>query len=298
MLLGAAAIWGFGFVAQDAIEGLGASTVVAVRNWIASIFLIIVITMLDRLTKNGRTLISKKGIDINRTELIGGVFCGVILASASVFQQIGIDTGTDGGKAAFITSLYVVLVPLYALFMKKRAPFNVWISVAIAAVGFYLLCIKESIGIAPSDIFVIICALIFPLHILVIDHYSPRCDGARLSLIQFITAGILMTVISLIVDGVTEPSLLFANLVPMLFLGIGSSGIAYTLQILGQNGPDPSVASIIMSLESVFGVLGTALILGSQLELREYIGCAIVFCAVVLSQLEFGKKKNTDTTEE
>lgn len=287
MLLGAAAIWGFAFVAQDAVEGLGANTVVAARSWIAAVFLAAVVAVFDKLRGSGRRLISRRGIDLSRDELIGGALCGVILAAASVFQQLGIQSGTDGGKAAFITSLYVILVPVYALAMRKRAAVNVWVSVAIAAVGFYLLCIKESVGIAPSDAYVVIGALIFPLHILMIDRYSPRCDGIRMSLVQFITCGAVETVIALITESPIELSALGANILPILFLGIGSSGIAYTLQILGQNGPDPSAAAIIMSLESVFGVIGTALVLDARLTPREYIGCAVVLVAVVLSEIDF-----------
>lgn len=288
MLLGAAAIWGFAFVAQDMIDGVAPNTVVAARSWIASVFLIFVVLAFDRL-RGGRRLISRRGIDINKTELIGGVLCGVVLAGASVLQQTGIQNGTDGGKAAFITSLYVVLVPIYALFIKKRAAANVWLAVAIAAVGFYLLCIKENVGIIPSDLFVIGCALAFPLHILIIDHFSPRCDGIRMSLIQFITCAAVETAVALILESPVSLEAIGANILPLVFLGVGSSGIAYTLQILGQNGPDPSAASIIMSLESVFGVLGTALVLGARLDAREYVGCAVVLFAVILSQLDLGK---------
>ena len=290
LLLITAMIWGFAFVAQDVVEGIGPSTVIFARNWIASVFLIVAVIVFDKINGGKRRLFSRRGVDITRNEWIGGAICGVCLGVASLFQQMGIQDGTDGGKAAFITSLYVVIVPIYALFIKKRPPVTVWISVAIAAVGFYLLCIKENVGIAPSDIFVVMAALLFPFHILVIDHFSPRCDGVRLSLVQFLTCGIIMTPFSLIMDGGISFEAIGRNILPILFLGIFSSGIAYTLQILGQNGPDPSVASIIMSLESVFGVIGTAVALGSVLELREYIGCAIVFGAVVLAQLDFGKK--------
>lgn len=287
MLLGAAAIWGFAFVAQDMISGLGANTVVATRSWIGALFLFFAVMAFDKLRGGDRRLISRRGIDLTPTELIGGALCGCVLAAASVFQQLGIISGTDGGKAAFITSLYVVLVPIYALAIRKRAAANVWVSVGIAAIGFYLLCIKESVGIVASDAFVIVAAMIFPLHILLIDRFSPRCDGVRMSMVQFITCGAIETVIALIAERPVSPSTIGANILPLIFLGVGSSGIAYTLQILGQNGPDPSAASIIMSLESVFGVLGTALVLGSRLQVREYIGCAVVLTAVILSQIDF-----------
>lgn len=291
LLLLAAMIWGFGFAAQDAIEGLGALTIGASRNWMAGFFLILVTMAMDRVRGNDRRLISRRGIDLTKTEIIGGILCGVALTAASFFQQAGISAGTNGGKAAFITSLYVVLVPIYALALKKKAPFNVWIGVAIAAVGFYLLCVKSDLTISAEDILVILCALIFPLHILIIDHFSPRTDGVRLSMIQFFTCALIQTVLALVLEWPLDIVGVGANLLPLIYLGIGSSGVAYTLQILGQNGVNPAAASIIMSLESVFGVIGTAIVLGTQLEVREYIGCAIVLVAVILSQLEFGNRK-------
>lgn len=290
LLLLAAMIWGFGFAAQDAIEGLGALTIGATRNWMAGFFLIVVTIAMDKVRRNNRQLISRRGVDLTKIEIIGGILCGVALTVASFFQQAGISAGTNGGKAAFITSLYVVLVPIYALALKKKAPLNVWIGVAIAAVGFYLLCVKSDLTISAEDIMVILCALIFPLHILIIDYFSPKTDGVRLSMIQFFTCAVIQTVLSLVLEWPLNIGGVGANLLPLIYLGIGSSGVAYTLQILGQNGVNPAAASIIMSLESVFGVIGTAIVLGTQLEPREYIGCAIVLVAVILSQLEFGTK--------
>lgn len=298
ILLAAAMIWGFAFAAQDAASEVGAFTLGFSRSIIAGVFLIAVVMILDRITKNGRVLFSKRGVDINRDEMIGGVICGVILAAASAFQQIGINAGTDGGKAAFITALYVVLVPIYALALKKKAPINVWVSIVIAMVGFYLLCIKENLTMAPSDILVVIAAVIFPIHILTIDHFSPRCDGVRMSMVQFFVAAIVNLIIALIAESPLDFPLVADNILPILFLGIGSSGVAYTLQIIGQKGVNPAVASIILSLESVFGVIGTALFLGQTLSLREYIGCAVVLAAVVLSQIDLTAIKKTKTETE
>ena len=246
-----------------------------------------VVMAFDKLLGTGRRLFSKKGIDLTKNEIIGGVVIGVVLVVASAFQQLGINAGTDGGKAAFITALYVVLVPVYALALKKKASLNVWISIAIAVVGFYLLCIEDNFSIAPSDLLVVACSMIFPIHILTIDHFSPKCDGIRMSMVQFFTAAILNLVIALIAESPSELSEIAPNLLPVLFLGIGSSGIAYTLQILGQKGVNPAAASIILSLESLFGIIGTALFLGKTLSNREYIGCAVVLTAVILSQIDF-----------
>jgi len=285
----AAMIWGFAFVAQSASNEIPPFTIGAVRSLFAAIFLIFVIMLFDGISGNGRRLFSrKKKIDFNRIELIGGVVCGLVLALASFFQQEGINRGTEAGKSAFITALYVVLVPVYALALKKRAPINVWISMPFAVVGFYLLCITESFTIVPSDTFVLICALIFPIHILTIDKFSPMCDGIRMSCIQFFTATVVNSFLALILEAPIDFSLIGECILPLLFLGIGSSGIAYTLQILGQRGTNPAAASILMSLESVFGVVGGAIFLSESMQVREYIGCIVVFAAVIISQLDLG----------
>ncbi len=301
MLLAAAVIWGFAFAAQDALSETGAFTIGFVRSLFAGVFLIFTVMILDKLQSTDRKLISKKGIDINKTELIGGIICGSILTVATAFQQLGINAGTDGGKAGFITALYVVLVPIYSLALKKKAAPNVWISVCIAAIGFYLLCIKNDLTISPSDILVIICSLLFPLHILAIDRFSPKCDGVRMSMVQFFTATLINLVLSLIFESHISFAAIGSGILPLLYLGICSSGIAYTLQIIGQKNTDPTVASIILSLESLFGIIGTALFLGQALTVREYIGCAVLLSAVILSQIDFGKinlkykKQNTQS---
>lgn len=284
MCLLAAAIWGFAFVAQKAAIVIPPFTLTALRSFIGGIFLIFVIMLFDRLRNDGRRLFSKKGLGITRVEWIGGVLCGIALSSATIFQQFGIQ-GTDAGKTAFITALYVVIVPIFGIFVGRRSPLHVWISVGIAVVGFYFLCIGESFTLAPSDLLVLICALLFALHITVIDRFVDRCDGVRMSCIQFFTVGVIGTVLALIFDRGVSASLVFQNTLPILFLGIGSSGIAYTLQILGQKEAHPAVASVLFSMESVFGVVGGALVLGEKLSERELLGCAIVFVAVILSQL-------------
>ena len=300
LLFVAAVIWGFAFAAQDAASDMGAFTLGFARSIVAGVFLVGVVIIFDKLLGTGRQLFSRRGIDVNKTELISGSIIGVVLVVASAFQQIGINSGTDGGKAAFITALYVVLVPVYALALKKRAPINVWISIATAVVGFYFLCIKSDLTVAPSDLLVIGASMIFPIHILTIDHFSPKCDGIRMSMVQFFTASVLNLVIALIAEGPAQFGMIIPNMMPILYLGIGSSGIAYTLQILGQKGVNPAAASIILALESVFGIIGTALFLGQMLTPREYLGCAIVLVAVVFSQidLEAIAKKRKKTEEQ
>ena len=301
LLIVAAMIWGFAFSAQKAAEAVPPLTIGAVRSLFAAIFLIFVVIIFDRVLNTGRRLFSKeKIVDLTRVEIIGGIICGSVLALASFFQQFGINGGTDAGKASFITALYVVLVPVYALALRKRAPINVWLSMPLAVVGFYCLCITEGFSIVPSDIFVLICALIFPIHILVIDKFSPMCDGIRMSMIQFFAAFVLNTVLALIFESPISFTLVKDAIFPLLFLGIGSSGIAYTCQILGQRGTNPAAASILLSLESVFGVVGSAIFLSEKMSPREYIGCVVVFAAVILSQLNFDsfiKAKNKNVSD-
>ena len=294
MLLTAAAIWGFAFSAQKSAETVPPFTLGAARSIIAAIFLLLLIPPLDKLRHTGRCLISRRRIfDFNRYELIGGAICGTVLALATFFQQLGMASGADAGKASFITALYVVLVPIYALVLKKTAPVNVWISIIIAVIGFYFLCIKSDFSIELPDLIVCACSLIFPIHILAIDHFSAKCDGVRMSCIQFFTSTLVNALLALLTEMPVNSSSVWQNFMPILFLGIMSSGVAYTLQILGQRSVNPAVAAIIMSLESVFGIVGAALFLGERMTVREYIGAAIVFVAVLLSQLDIDAIKKS-----
>ncbi len=276
-------------------------TVGSIRYLLAGLFLLAAIPVMDKILRTGRKFITKRHVDFNRQELVGGVVCGVILAVASTLQQSGLGEGTDAGKAAFITALYVLIVPIISLLLGKRSPINVWIGVAVAIIGFYLMCIKSDFSVAFSDLLVLVCAVIFALHIIAIDKFSPGCDGVRLSCIQFFTAFIITTPIALIVDGIPDFAAILSVLPALLYFGICSGGLGYTLQIVGQgmDGVNPAVASIIMSLESVFGVIGGAIVLGEVMSVREYIGCAIVFCAVIISQLdaEAIKKKFAGNTK-
>lgn len=290
MLL-AAAIWGFGFSAQKNLTEVSTLTVIWSRNIIASAFLFLLLPLLDRARGSGRRLFKKKFIpDFNRRELIGGVCCGVVLAAASAFQQYGIADGTDAGKSAFITALYVVIVPIIGLFLRRIPSVNVIVGIPLAIVGFYLLCINGALTVAPSDLLVLVCAVIFALHIIVIDAFGEGTDGVRMSCVQFFVAFALTLVISLIAEGSPDMKSIFVSapaILSVVYLGVMSSGVAYTLQIVGQKGFDPSLASIILSLESVFGVIGGAMLHGEVMTTKEYFGCAIVFLAVVISQLDF-----------
>lgn len=285
LFLLATVIWGFAFVAQKAATVLPPFTVCAMRALIAAVFLMAVIPLADRLTKNGRKIIKDKRIDINRRELVGGAILGVVLTVSSVLQQAGL-SDTDAGKAAFVTTLYVVFVPLVSAILGKKPGLTVIVSVPISVIGFYFLCIKPGVGIELSDLMVLSCALVFSFHIIGVDRLSPGCDGIRLSFVQFFVSFLLNLVISLIFEGIQSSQDLRFALPSLLFLGVGSSGIAYTLQIIGQKYADPNVSSLILSLESVFAVIGAAMVLGERMSAREYFGCAIVLVAVIIAQLE------------
>ncbi len=287
----AAMIWGFAFVAQKTSTELSAFTVGAVRNIFATLFLLAVIPVFDKV-RSRRKEYKKRDAFFTKHELIGGAVCGIILTCASAFQQTGLGDGTDAGKAAFITALYVVLVPVLSLVFGKKNSLSVWISVGIVAVGFYLLCIKNDFTIAPSDALVLMCSFIFAGHIIAIDHFLPKCDGVRMSCIQFAVGFILNSILALIFETPLPTDAVISSLPSLIYLGICSSGIAYTLQILAQKDANPAVVSVIFSLESVFGVIGGAVLLSESMTPREYIGCVIVFIGVILAQLDFNEIKS------
>jgi drug/metabolite transporter (DMT)-like permease len=226
-----------------------------------------------------------------KTLIIGGIVCGALLATASSLQQIGI-IYTTAAKAGFITALYIAFVPIISLIGGKRSPISVWISVVIAAVGFYLLCITDSFTLSYSDLLVFLCSAIFALHIVSIDLIAPKCDGVRMAIMQFFFAAIFNAIFAAVTELPLSASALLTALPSLLYLGICSSGIAYTLQIVGQRNANPTVAGIILSLESVFGVVGAAIVHGEVLSPREYLGCAVVFAAVILSQIDFSSLKH------
>ncbi len=288
ILFVAAIVWGFAFVAQKAASSISAFTLIFWRSVIAIIALIPVTVIFDKASKSGRKLLDLKNkkIDVTKKELISGAVCGVFLFTASALQQIGI-TETDAGKTSFLTALYVVIVPIYALLFGKKSSINAWIGIAIAVVGFYMLCIKDGFTVAVSDMMVVLCAFIFAMQIMAIDILLPGCDGIRMSLIQFTTTTVLSLIAALIFDPPFDFGAIFEVLPELAFLGIGSSGIAYTCQIIGQKNSEPAVASIILSLESVFGAVFSAILLSERMMTKEYIGCVLVLIAVIVSQIDF-----------
>lgn len=295
MLLITAIIWGSAFVAQSvAMDYLGPFTFNSVRNFVGSLVLIPVILVFDSIRKKEQAAANvpeptDEEKQAQRRVLIkGGVACGIFLFLASNTQQIGIQY-TTVGKASFITALYIIIVPIFGLFLRKKVRPILWLCVALGAVGLYLLCINEGFSIAKGDLIVIICAVLFAGHIMVIDHFSPKADGVKLSCIQFFVVAVLSTVAMLITE---EPklSLILMAWKPILYAGVLSSGVAYTLQVVAQKDTDPTVASLLLSLESVFGVLAGMLVLHEMMSGREILGCIIMFAAIILAQLPEKKK--------
>ncbi len=289
ILILAAFIWGSAFVAQNrAGDVLGAFSINFTRNMVGSAVLVPVYLFFSRKE-------NKKSAEYQfklKNTVTGGIFCGIALFAASAFQQMGINMGKDEGKAGFITVMYVVLVPLIGLIFKKRVGLLTWVAVALAPVGLYFLCIERGFTLASADILLLICALIFSVHIMTIDHFSPKADGVLMSCIQFFVAGILSLVCMLIFEIEYIPAIPSAW-GSILYLGIMSSGVAYTLQIIGQKNTNPTVASILLSLESVFAMICGAVFSQTMPDGKKILGAAIIFAAVILAQMPT-KKSGAD----
>ena len=279
LLVLTALIWGCAFVAQSVgMDYVGPFTFNMARFLIGAIVLLPVIWFMDRQRKTG----AEKGAG-QKTLIIGGICCGIALAVASTLQQWGI-LFTTVGKAGFITAMYIVIVPLLGIFIGKKVRPLIIGCVAIAVVGFYFLCMTESLRLGLGDFLVLLCAIAFSIHILVIDHFSPKVDGVKMSVIQFLTAAIISAVPTLLWEQPVFTEILQAWQ-PVLYAGVMSCGVAYTLQIIAQKNADPTVASLLLSLESVFSVLAGWVLLGQGLSLKELFGCVLIFCAIILAQL-------------
>lgn len=279
LLFLAAFIWGVAFVAQSVgMDYMGPLSFCGARFLMGSAVLLPIVIYRRKKNRKEKELPAD-----TKTTVKGGICCGLALCFASLFQQFGI-MHTTVGKAGFITTLYIILVPIFGIFLKKKVSGRVWIGAMIAAFGMYLLCMSESLSLGKGDGLVFICAILFTIHILVIDYFSPKADGIELSCIQFLTAGVLGSVGAFLFE---QPSVsdFMAGIIPLAYAGIMSSGVAYTLQVVGQKNTDPTIASLILSLESVISMLAGWVILGQTLTGRELWGCMLVFGAVILVQL-------------
>lgn len=288
MLFLTAFIWGTAFVAQSVgMDYLGPFGFNGIRSLIGGVALLPCIYILGKINKNS----NEKG-DV-KTLAAGGICCGLALFAASSMQQIGIQY-TTAGKAGFITAFYIVLVPVFGIFLGKKTGWKIWLAVALALAGLYFLCITESFSVGRGDIYVFIGALLFTVHILVIDYFAPRTDGVKMSCIQFFVAGIL-SMFPMSAFETTTVEGIMRSWGPLLYAGVLSCGVAYTLQIIGQKNMNPTVASLILSLESCISVLAGWAILGEQLSVREGVGCILMFAAIVLAQIPEKQSKNRQT---
>lgn len=289
LLFLAAVIWGVAFVAQSVgMEYVGPATFNGARFLLGAAVLLPVIWLRSR-RQTGQQKQEKKTKKERKQLLTGGLCCGLALCTASLLQQAGIQY-TTVGKAGFITTLYIIIVPILGIFLKKRIGAKIWTGAALAVAGLYLLCMSGSFRLSKGDSLVLACAFVFSIHILVVDYFSPKVDGVKLSCLQFLTSGIICSILAFLTEQPTWGALL-AGAVPILYAGILSCGVAYTLQVIGQKKVEPTVAALILSLESVVSVLAGWVLLNQKLGTRELLGCGLVFAAVILVQLPEHKSR-------
>lgn len=282
-----AIIWGTAFVAQrEGMSSIGPFMFSALRMYLGTLTLIPIIYYYTLKTKSNRNLAipsftEKKAM--KKTLLQGGLWCGIIIFFAANFQQVGL-VSTSAGKTAFITTLYILLVPLIGIFLKRKLSWTIWAGVAMGTLGLYFLCITESLSIAFGDLIILIGAFFWALHILFMDYYAPKVMVTKLIAIQFFVSGTL----SLIVSFIMEPILfegIKAAMPTILYTGIMSSGFAFTFQGLGQKDANPTTASIILSTEALFGAIAGYLFLSEVFTQREFLGCVLMFAAVIIAQM-------------
>lgn len=290
LLVLAAFLWGSTFVAQIEGNDVGPFTFVCMRNFIATGLLFGLAHILDKLGKNSRR---PKTNEERRFLWKTGIFCGIALFFAMNLQQIGLYLGTSAGKAGFLTTCYIIFVPLMSVFLGKRISPKIWFCVALTVAGLYLLCIKEQFYVQLSDIVMLLCAFAFASQILIVDKFGTQVDSVRLSAIQFLVVATLSIFPMFFIDlkgsfagfnTIAEVYSHFKPWIPLLYAAILSSGVAFTLQIIAQNKIKPTIASLLMSLESVFSVISGWVMLNERFTLQEGIGCILMFTAVILAQ--------------
>jgi drug/metabolite transporter (DMT)-like permease len=289
LLLLTAAIWGFAFVAQRiGSQYVGAFTFNGIRFALGGISLIPLIIYFDKKKKDYSSMGKDASVLVKKT-IIPGVLIGIVLYIAATLQQIGL-IYTTAGKASFITGLYMVFVPIIGVFLKHKIGKNSWVGIGLAVIGLYLLSVNENFSIGYGDFLEIIGAAFWAVHILTIDYFSNKIDPLKLSCIQFVTCSLLSLITALIFEQITVRGISDA-LVPILYGGLLSVGVAYTLQVVAQKNAKPSHAAIILSMESVFGAIGGVLLLGESMSPRGYIGCILILGGILLSQIKLSPKQ-------
>lgn len=284
----AALIWGLSFVAQKTGAHIGTFTFNGIRTLIGGVVLLPVLVF-SHYQKNRKLSESEKIKFDYKGMLTGGGVCGIVLFIAGNLQQQAFTYDIEAGKVAFITALYMILVPIMGLFLKKRPAANVWAGVVLGIIGLYFICMKKGdFNIGKGEIFSILCAIMFAVHILVIDKYCDRVDALSLACGQYLVAGIISVILMFIFE---KPQLgaILDSAIPILYAGIGSCTFAFTLQIFGQRYSEPAVASLLLCLESVFAVIFGWLILHDNLGVRVLAGCVVMFMGVILTQIPFEK---------
>ncbi|MDO4284378.1 MAG: DMT family transporter [Eubacteriales bacterium] len=287
-------IWGTAFVAQSVgMDYMGPLTFNGIRFLMGALVLLPVVAVRRNAAKRriARGDSRVPSYSVKRT-IASGAVVGAVLFSASTLQQLALQTA-DVGKAGFITAMYIVIVPAAAFFMTRKFFPRVWLCVLIAIAGLYFLCVSKEAAtvLTGADILLLLCSCLFAGHIVCVDKLGAAVDGIELSFVQFVMAGLIGTILALFLEQPTGAELA-AGMVPLLYAGVMSSGVAYTLQIVGQKGADPTIASLIMSLESVISVLAGWALLGQTLSGRELFGCALMFAAIVIVQLPGKEKKS------
>ena len=296
-LLGAAVLWGVAFVAQDVgLEYVEPFTFTAVRCFLGGVALLVIAVVFELIKKKTvkvKTVLTREEKKTAIKNLVvGGIACGAVMCAATNLQQIGL-VYTTAGKSGFITACYIVLVPIIGLFFRKKCRFTVWIAVAMAIVGLFFLCLSDGFGgFNKGDAITFGCTVAFAFHIITVDRFVAKTDGIKLACAQCFVCSFLSAIPMFIFENPQIENLLKAY-VPLLYTGILSAGVAYMFQILGQKRLNPTLASIVMSLESVVSVIAAWLILGQKLTLREIIGCVIIFAAIILAQMPQRKNKKS-----
>ncbi len=295
VLLLVAVIWGTAFVAQAVgMDHLGPFSFNAIRYFIGSVSLIPVIAVVrkiqNRKGEGPATEEEKKNRLIFTVK--GGLFCGIVLCVASLLQQFGI-IYTSVGKAGFITALYIIIVPFFSVIIGKKIKLKAWLAAIIAIIGFYFMCVDGVDAINIGDILVLSGAFVWAVHILLIDHFAPKAEVVLMSAVQFFVSGVLCGILAAIFETVSLQAIKDC-LIPLLYAGVLSCGIAYTLQIAGQKRVEPTLACLVLSLESVFSAIAGWIVLGQRMAGIEIVGCLLAFAGVIVAQLPAGKMKKGD----
>ena len=290
LLILTAMIWGMAFAFQrQGMDSIEPATFTAVRMGLAAA----VVSMIAVAFQKKNDISPEDAASYRKNTVIGGICCGVFLASASLFQQAGI-VYTTAGKAGFITAMYMLLVPIISfVFFRKKNTWLVWLAVLIGVCGMYLLCMTEGFHLARGDTLVCVCAFLFSGHILCCDHFASRGYPLGISAVQFLTCSLISGISALITEK-PDWQQITAAAVPILYCGIMSGGVGYTLQLIAQKFTEPTIASLLMSLESVFAVTGGALLLHERMTPRELLGCVVMFAAIILVQLPAPSRKSRD----